>query len=62
MTKRHDTRTRIVATIGPASNDPAMLRELVIAGVDVFRFNMSHGTHRQKAKVFAALRRISRKA
>ena len=37
--------TKIIATIGPASNSPAMIRELIGAGVNVFRVNMSHGTH-----------------
>jgi len=41
-------RTRIVATIGPASSSPAMLQALVEAGVDVFRLNFSHGTHDEK--------------
>ena len=36
-------RTKIVATLGPASNDPAVLRQMVDAGVDVFRLNFSHG-------------------
>jgi pyruvate kinase len=43
-------RTRIVATVGPASSDAAVLRQLVRAGVDVFRLNLSHGdqvAHRQ---------------
>ena len=35
-------RTKIVATVGPASSDPAMLARLVAAGVDVFRLNYSH--------------------
>jgi pyruvate kinase len=38
-------RTRIVATVGPASSDPAVLAELLAAGVDVFRVNMAHGEH-----------------
>jgi len=37
-------RTKIVATIGPASESPEMLRELMIAGLDVVRLNLSHGT------------------
>ena len=38
-------RTKIVATIGPASASPEILRGLVDAGVDAFRLNLSHGTH-----------------
>ena len=37
-------RTKIVATLGPASSDPAILERLILAGVDVFRLNFSHGT------------------
>jgi pyruvate kinase len=52
-------RTKIVATVGPASRDPAVLRQLVEAGVDVFRLNFSHGTHEQHARTFRAIRAIS---
>lgn len=38
-------RTRIVATLGPASTDPAMIAALFHAGADVFRLNFSHGVH-----------------
>lgn len=38
-------RTRIVATVGPASADPAVLDALIRAGVNVFRLNLSHGDH-----------------
>ena len=38
-------KTKIIATLGPASNSDAAIRELIDAGVDVFRFNFSHGTH-----------------
>ena len=36
---------KIVATLGPASSDYEMIRALFEAGADVFRLNMSHGTH-----------------
>ncbi len=44
MTLRTDTRTKIVATLGPASETPEVLDELLLAGVDVVRLNLSHGT------------------
>jgi len=40
-------RTRIVATVGPASREPAVLELLIQAGVDVFRLNLSHGDHNE---------------
>ena len=49
---RHDRRTKIVATIGPASNDEETLGRLVEAGMDGARLNFSHGTqdeHRENA-------------
>jgi pyruvate kinase len=36
--------TKIVATLGPASSDPALLEEMIKAGVNVVRLNFSHGT------------------
>src|SRR6478752_4212235 len=39
-----DSRTKIVATIGPASEPPAVLDAMLLAGVDVVRLNLSHGT------------------
>lgn len=41
-------RTKIVATVGPASDSPEMLRRLVAAGMDVARLNLSHGTLEEK--------------
>jgi pyruvate kinase len=49
-------RTRIVATLGPASRAPAMVLELARAGVDVFRLNFSHGGHQDHADALAAVR------
>ncbi len=43
--------TKIVATVGPASNSYNSLLELVKAGVDVFRLNFSHGTHEDHQEV-----------
>jgi pyruvate kinase len=52
-------RTKIVATIGPASRDPATLRALIDAGLNVARLNFSHGTHEQHAETIADLRRAA---
>jgi pyruvate kinase len=52
-------RTKIVATIGPASREPLILRQMVQAGVDVFRINFSHGTHDEHAATLDAIRQIS---
>ena len=37
-------RTKIIATIGPASDDPSILRQMIDAGVDVFRIGLAHGS------------------
>lgn len=52
-------RTKIVATIGPASNSKEMLRALVKEGVDVFRLNFSHGKHEDHQKVIDRVREIN---
>lgn len=51
-------RTKIVCTIGPATSSPVMLRQLILAGMDVARLNFSHGTHAEHARVIADLRAI----
>ena len=51
-------RTKIVATVGPASRSPETLRELVAAGVDVFRLNFSHGTHDEHTATLRLIREI----
>ncbi|TRZ63984.1 MAG: pyruvate kinase [Rhodocyclaceae bacterium] len=54
--------TKIVATLGPASSDEAVLRRMVLAGVDVVRLNFSHGTaddHRARVALLRAITRDS---
>ncbi|MGB3178005.1 MAG: pyruvate kinase [Albidovulum sp.] len=51
---------KIVATLGPASSDYAMIRALFEAGADVFRLNMSHGTHAEQAARHAIIRKIEK--
>lgn len=53
-------RTKIVCTIGPTSQDEDVLRELMKAGMNVARFNFSHGTHEDHAMKLERIRRISR--
>src|SRR5271157_3921213 len=53
-------RTKIVATVGPASRDPAMLRKLIEAGVDVFRLNFSHASHDEHSATLETIRSISK--
>lgn len=42
-------RTKILATMGPATDDPKIIDELIAAGVDVVRINLSHGSHEEHA-------------
>ena len=55
-----DRRTKIVGTIGPATQSPAMLQKIVEAGLNVARLNFSHGTHEDHEKVIHELRKISK--
>ncbi len=52
-------RTKIVATLGPASSSAAIMRQLILAGMDVARLNFSHGSHEDHARSIANLRAIS---
>lgn len=52
-------RTKIVATIGPASSSPEMIRRLINAGMDVARLNFSHGRYEDHEKVINIIRNIS---
>jgi pyruvate kinase len=53
-------RTKIVATIGPASATPEMTRELAVAGMDAARLNLSHGTHDEHANRAELIRSVQR--
>ena len=53
-------KVKILATVGPASRDPDMLRRLVQAGADAFRVNMSHGDHQTHAETMAAIRALEK--
>jgi pyruvate kinase len=51
--------TKIVATLGPASDNEPVLRDLIYAGLDVARLNFSHGTHESHGKIIDLLRQLS---
>src|SRR5271155_2671629 len=53
-------RAKIVATLGPASNDEQSFRQLVRAGLDVARLNFSHGIHAEKLNLIEMVREIAR--
>src|SRR5688572_16810216 len=53
--------TKIVATLGPASSDPAILERMVRAGVDVVRLNFSHGVAEDHLKRAALVKEIATK-
>ena len=55
---RRRRRTKIIATLGPASSTPEVLARLFQAGADVFRLNFSHGTHEDHAARFAMIREL----
>jgi len=55
-------KTKIIATLGPASSSDAAIRELIDAGVDIFRFNFSHGTHDGHADAMARVRQAAKQS
>jgi pyruvate kinase len=54
--------TKIIATVGPASESDAMLDALIAAGTDIFRLNFSHGTHDSQAAAYARIRQAAQRA
>ncbi len=61
-TLRRHRRTKIVATLGPASSTPEVIEALFLAGADVFRLNFSHGTHEEHLARLTAIRAIEKRA
>ena len=59
MTPRNSRRTRIIATLGPATESPEMIETLIKEGVNIFRINMSHAKHDQVRDNVATIRKIS---
>jgi pyruvate kinase len=55
-----ERRAKIMATLGPVSTQEDVLRGLVRAGVDLFRLNLSHGTHEEHGTTLGLVRRIAR--
>jgi len=56
-----ERRTKIVCTIGPATASAAMIEQLIRAGMNVARLNLSHGTHREHARHIQTIRKLSRR-
>jgi pyruvate kinase len=57
---RRQRRTKIVATLGPASSEQAVIDALFRAGADVFRINMSHTSHERMRELLAAVRAVEK--
>src|SRR3989338_2211355 len=55
------TRTKIICTLGPASNTATVIRKMILFGMDVARLNFSHGTHIEHKERLAIVRRINKK-
>jgi pyruvate kinase len=55
----HTKKTKIIATIGPASRNPATIKRMIEAGVNVFRLNFSHGDHGAHGAAITMIRQAS---
>lgn len=60
MSLHIEKRTKIVCTIGPASDTPEMIRKLYEAGMDVMRINFSHGTHEEQLEKIKIIRNLEK--
>ena len=61
MTAQHQRRTRILATLGPASDAPGVIEALLTAGVDAVRLNFSHGNHDEHRARANAVREVAQR-
>ncbi len=59
MSRPYTRRTKIIATLGPATESPEMIRAMILAGVNIFRINMSHAQHEQVRNAVRDIRQIS---
>ena len=59
MEKTNTSRAQIVATIGPASQSPEKIRELILAGMNLARLNFSWGTHDEAREVISTIKKVS---
>lgn len=55
---RQDRKTKIVCTLGPATDSPEVLRQLMLEGMDVARFNFSHGDHSEQEKRLEQVKKL----
>jgi pyruvate kinase len=58
---RRNRKVKILATLGPASSTPEMIEKLFVAGVDVFRINMSHTSHELLTELHGHIRAVESK-
>ncbi len=61
LSEMYRQRTRIVGTIGPATGSAGMIEQLITAGMNIARLNLSHGTHQEHARYIRTIRRMSRR-
>ena len=54
-------KTKIICTIGPACENSKYLREMMLAGMNVARFNFSHGNHEEQRRKFALVDQVRKK-
>ena len=54
-------RTKIVCTVGPGTDAPGVLERMIAAGMNVARFNFSHGTHEEQGRRMDAVKAASEK-